>query len=269
MALEEPVELAALRAVLKDCGRLTIAVSGGVDSTTLTAVTYQTLGADAGMVHAVSPAVPQAATERLRARAVRDGWPLEVLEAGEFSDPRYLANPVNRCFFCKTNLYDRISGHVDEGVVIASGTNTDDLGDFRPGLEAARNHQIRHPFVEAGIDKQAVRRIARYLGLDEVAELPASPCLSSRVETGIPINAEHLVFINRAESLIRDRLGVAVVRCRIRHAGVALEMGADDLARLSGGLLDELSALAVENGFPAALVCEPYRQGSAFLRAGN
>ena len=103
------------------------------------------------MLHAVSPAVPPHATARVRAHAERHGWALTVADAGEFDDPRYRANPVDRCYFCKSNLYDRIRS-VTEGTV-ASGTNLDDLGDYRPGLKAAAERGVVHPFVEAGIDK--------------------------------------------------------------------------------------------------------------------
>jgi uncharacterized protein len=102
-----------------------------------------------------------------------------VFDAGEFADPRYRANPANRCFFCKTNLY----GHIvaQPGGTVLSGTNTDDLADWRPGLTAAAQHGVRHPFVEAGIDKPAIRRIAARIGLGDIADLPAAPCLSSRI----------------------------------------------------------------------------------------
>ena len=127
----------------------------------------------------------------------RFGWRLTEVDAGEFADPAYRANPVNRCYFCKTNLYDRIA-HVTEGP-IASGANLDDLGDYRPGLIAAAEHRVRHPFVEAGMDKAAVRALARDFDLADISELPAQPCLSSRVETGIAISASDLAFVARME----------------------------------------------------------------------
>ena len=114
------------------------------------------------MLHAVSPAVPPHATARVRAHAGLEGWNLAVADAGEFADPRYRANPVDRCFFCKSNLYDRIRSVTQ--ATVASGTNLDDLGDFRPGLKAASQRGVVHPFVEAGIDKAAVREIARLGG---------------------------------------------------------------------------------------------------------
>ena len=128
------------------------------------------------VVHALSPAVPE---ERDVPRAANTppavGWHLTEVDAGEFADPDYRANPVNRCYFCKSNLYARIA-HVTEGP-IASGANLDDLGDYRPGLIAAAEHRVRHPFVEAGMAKAAVRALARGFELADIAELPAQPCL--------------------------------------------------------------------------------------------
>ena len=163
-----------LSRTLRDAGHVAVAVSGGVDSMTLAFLAHHALGRDALMVHAVSPAVPAEATERVHRYVAREGWTLRVIDAGEFDDPDYLANPVNRCFFCKKNLYGAIATVTDRPIV--SGTNTDDLGDYRPGLEAARERRVRHPYVEAGIDKDGVRAIAAARGLDDLAELPAAPC---------------------------------------------------------------------------------------------
>ena len=203
---------------------------------TLAALSHRVLGSDhALMVHAVSPAVPAEATDRVRAQAQRDGWTLRVIDAGEFADPRYRANPVNRCFFCKTNLYGAVA--TVTGRQIVSGANTSDLGEYRPGLDAARDHAVRHPYVEAGFDKAAVRALARDLGLgEEIAELPAAPCLSSRVETGISIAPETLDFIHAVERLVGSSLGAEAgrgraVRCRVRGSGIVVEL---DFVELSG-----------------------------------
>ena len=139
------------------------------------------------MFHAVSPAVPEEATERVKRLAATQGWRLRIVDAREFADENYLANPVDRCFFCKTNLYGCIARHIDAQIL--SGANLDDLREYRPGLEAAKRHSVRHPYLEAEIDKRAVRSLARELGLGALSELPAAPCLSSRVETGIAIRA--------------------------------------------------------------------------------
>ena len=218
----------ALTARLAHHQHLAIAVSGGVDSMTLAAFAHRLqmagIMASVEMIHAVSPAVPPAATERVRARAARDGWRLTVTGTGEFDDVRYRDNPVDRCYFCKTNLYDRIRS-LTAGA-IASGANLDDLGDYRPGLLAASERAVVHPYVEAGMDKAAVRRLARQLGLDEVAELPAQPCLASRVETGIAIDPTDLAFIDLVESRLATLAPAGTaLRCRVTHAGIAIEVG--------------------------------------------
>jgi len=211
---------AALSTVLSGLDRTAIAVSGGVDSMTLATVAHQVLGDRSEMFHAVSPAVPAEATHRVEGMAREQGWRLRVFDAGEFTDVNYRANPVNRCFFCKINLYGAIRGQTEAQIL--SGTNLDDLGEYRPGLDAAREHGVRHPYVETGIDKLGVRALARELGLHEVSDLPAAPCLSSRVETGIPIRTPTLRLIHQAERLVSGLLSPRTVRCRIRASGVVI-----------------------------------------------
>lgn len=260
--------------VLEAMGPVTVAVSGGVDSMTLAALAHARSPAGARMAHAVSPAVPATATARVRRRAHADGWALAIVEAGEFGDADYLANPSNRCYFCKTNLYRAIRAIVGEHgeTVVVSGANTDDLGDYRPGLEAAREWRVRHPWVEAGVDKAGVRRLARRLGLAEVADLPSSPCLSSRVETGIAIEGDVLGAVDAAERYVRRRLGARTVRCRVRADGVAVELDADALEALAPGerasLAPAVAAMFArarrDGGAPPPVRFEAYRRGSAF-----
>ena len=252
-------DLARLQDILRRIGPADIAVSGGVDSLTLAAAAHAVLGADARMHHAVSPAVPPEATERTKALAATRGWELTLFDAGEFADARYRQNPSDRCFFCKTNLYGTLAARV--AGTILSGTNTDDLSDWRPGLRAAEQHRVRHPFVEAGIDKATVRALAAQLGLGDVADLPASPCLSSRIETGIHVEPELLALVHRAETWVARTLAPRTVRCRVRAAGVVIELDAEALARVSPDMAAALAALA---GRPVSFAA--YRTGSAFLR---
>lgn len=256
---------ADLAARLAHHTHLAIAVSGGVDSMTLAAFAHRQQQSEGTgsveMIHAVSPAVPPAATERVRARAAREGWRLTLTGAGEFDDKRYRDNPVNRCYFCKANLYDRI--RTLTAAVIASGANLDDLGDYRPGLLAASERAVVHPYIEAGMDKASVRALARQLGLDDVADLPAQPCLASRVETDITIDPADLAFVDLVETRLAARAPAGMaVRCRITHAGIAIEAGkeaadAEALADLAGNLCREHGRHLIGIG--------PYRRGAMFV----
>ena len=249
-----------IQAIFQGLGEVAIACSGGVDSMTLTHLAHES-EARVTVFHAVSPAVAHHATTRVRNHAALYGWDLHLVGAGEFDDPDYLRNPLNRCYFCKANLYDRLRAATD--AVICSGTNTDDLGDFRPGLGAAEERAVHHPFVEAGIDKRGVRELARALRLSDLAELPAQPCLASRVETGLPILAPQLALIDKVEQKVAEALGPGDIRCRITHAGVWLELS--DPTRADPILIGEVTAAVALEGERFAGV-RPYHRGSAFLQ---
>jgi uncharacterized protein len=260
-------QAAALESVVRGMQRIAVAVSGGVDSLTLAAFVHRLMPERAQMFHAVSPAVQDEGTRRTHELAAREGWALRVIDAAEFDNQDYLRNPANRCYFCKTSLYGAIRPHTSAQIV--SGTNLDDLGEYRPGLIAAREHGVRHPFVEAGMSKQQVRALARELGLGEVAELPASPCLSSRVETGIAIQPEVLHNIHTVERMVEQALAPRTVRCRVRNAGIVVELDETSLQGLDDAFRTTLMG-RVQDVFagthPGATVrFEPYRTGSAFL----
>ncbi|MCB1971295.1 MAG: hypothetical protein KDG54_12905 [Geminicoccaceae bacterium] len=255
--------LQRLHHVLDSCAPAAIALSGGVDSMTLGFIAHRRLPGRVAMFHAASAAVPQAATERIKAYAARENWSLNVVDAGELTDERYLANPANRCFFCKSNLYGTLASLTADQLL--SGTNLDDLGDWRPGLQAAREHHVRHPFVEAEIDKNGVRALAASLGLDDLAELPAAPCLSSRIETGQRIDPEDLALIDRVETLLRASCAARTVRCRIRHDAMVIELDpADALGATARQQLTNRIRSMMHERKPVRF--ESYRRGSAFLR---
>ena len=263
--------IAALDHVLDSIGPLAVAVSGGVDSMTLAHAAHRRLNGKAIMYHALSPAVPPEASTRVERQAAREGWRLELINAGEYNDPDYLKNPVNRCFFCKNSLYGRIAGLTDKTIV--SGTNLDDLGDYRPGLQAAERYSVRHPYVEAAIDKSTLRAMARVFGLNDIAELPAAPCLSSRIETGIPITATDLNFVHQVERMIETVLQPETVRCRVRRDGVEVQLDPASLARLTSSAGIELRQRIIqacrERGYDDKPVLAAYQRGSAFLRESS
>jgi uncharacterized protein len=171
---------------------------------------------------------------------------------------------VDRCFFCKSNLYAAISGVADGP--IASGTNLDDLMDFRPGLRAAEARGVIHPYVEAGIGKADVYRLAASLGLDDLAALPAQPCLASRIETGIAVEPADLAFIEAIESALSERLpGASAIRCRVTRAGVHVECAPlPDSAVLRADLAAVVAARCAADGRVFAGL-RAYRRGAAFV----
>ena len=246
---------------------LAIAVSGGVDSMVLAHVAKSRARTAITVFHAVSPAVPRLATARVKAHAKQYGWVLRLVNAEELADAEYRSNPANRCFYCKSLLYARIAGLTDAR--IASGTNLDDLGDYRPGLEAAKRHQVLHPFVEAGLRKTDIYAIASQLGLDDLAALPAQPCLASRIETGIHVDESALRFIEQAEIFLASLLPEAGARrCRVTADGVYVEcetlpLGAnrEEIERRMGELCARAGRL-----FAGMRI---YRRGSAFLRVAE
>jgi uncharacterized protein len=262
-------KLSGLVLWLQELDSAAVAVSGGVDSMTLAVIAHRAGRGAATMFHAVSPAVPPEATERVRRYAHNEGWNLQMFDAGEFADADYLRNPIDRCFFCKTHLYRAIADRTT--TTLLSGTNIDDLGDFRPGLGAARTFDARHPYVEVGIDKSTIRAIASGLGLHDLAELPAAPCLASRVETGIAIAPADLTAIDRVERAVRELLNPEVVRCRLRADGIVVELDEATLGALSERRRKEvhdLARIAWTGRGDRPVWLAKYRRGSAFLRAG-
>ncbi len=226
-------KLAAVQRRLSELGSVVVAFSGGVDSALLLKLAVQTLGRDGVLaVTGRSPSLPQAELDGVGALAEALGARHEFIDTDEFSNPSYLANPTDRCYFCKTELYSKLAPlAAGRGYrAVLSGTNADDLEDFRPGLRAAEQQQVYSPLAEAGIGKAEVRKLAAELGLP-IHDKPASPCLASRVPYGQPITPAKLRQIDQAETLLQE-LGFR--ECRVRHHETVarIEVPVDQIPRL-------------------------------------
>jgi uncharacterized protein len=210
-------KISELGSWFKGAGRVVVALSGGVDSTVLAALGHRVLGDDSLAVTAVSPSLSHEELEGVRGFAGQ--YSLNYLEVltDEIDDPDYVKNAPNRCYVCKSHLFERLVPVARErNATVVVGTNLDDLGDFRPGIQAAKDYNVASPFVDCGVDKAMVRSIAHSLGLDAVAEKPASACLASRIPYGVPVTIQRLSAVERLE-LFLHRMGHPEVR--VRHHG--------------------------------------------------
>jgi len=225
------LKFADLKKLVSGYGSLIVAYSGGVDSTFLAAVAHEVLGVNTLSVTSRSPSVAPEELEAAIALARTKGWRHLVVDTNEIEDPRYLANDGRRCFFCKTELYVHLEQvAVAEGITkVANGANTDDLGDYRPGMEAAKNFEVVSPLVEAGMSKKEIRDISKRMDLP-TWDKPAQPCLSSRIPYGTAVSVRALSMIGKSEKGLRD-LGFGVVR--VRHYGqtARVEIPMDDFER--------------------------------------
>ena len=240
-----------------------VAFSGGVDSSLVAALAARALGARALAVTAVSPALAEGELAGARAVAAAAGIRHETVTTDELRREGYRRNGPDRCYHCKTELYETLAGLASERgyAALLSGANADDMGDWRPGLRAASEHGVLHPLLEAGVGKADVRALAERLGVPSARKL-ASPCLASRVPYGTPVDPATLARIDAAERAVR---ALGYRELRVRHHGELgrLELGAGELERaLEPGAHAAVEAAIRSAGYARAEIDrEPFRSG--------
>ena len=255
---------ARLRDILSGYQSVLIAFSGGVDSAYLAIAAAAALGERALAVTADSPSYPET-HRRLALTIARDfGFAHEVIHTAELERPEYRANPANRCYYCKDELYGRLTALARERglAVVVDGNNADDRGDYRPGRQAAREHGVRSPLDDADLTKDDIRELARAAGLASWDE-PASACLSSRIPYGHEVNDATLRQIERAEAAVRE-LGFRIFRVRHHDTTARLEIAKSEMPRalepdINARLVSSLKALGYQY---VSLDLQGYRLGS-------
>ncbi len=270
-------KLEQLRALLRSYRSCLVAYSGGVDSVFLARVAHEELGGRALAAIADSPSLPRRELEEALAIAREFKFPVRVVHTAEFENPSYLANPNNRCYFCKHELFEELAplAKAEGFAVIAYGENASDIGDFRPGAQAAKEFLVRAPLKEVGLTKAEIRELSARLGLP-TADKPQMACLSSRIPYGEPVTPEKLRMIEAAENVLKD-FGFYDVRVRhhelkseIRNpkseacALARIEVGAAELPKfLENGLSVRVAEALKAIGYAHVTVdLQGYRRGS-------
>jgi uncharacterized protein len=251
-----------LQALIRPLESAVVAFSGGVDSSVVAALAARTLGKRAVAVTAVSPALATGELDGARTVAAAVGIAHRTITTDELAREGYRRNDEQRCYHCKSELYDRLLALAGrEGYAsVLSGANADDTGDWRPGLRAAAEHGVRHPLLEAGVGKEEVRTLARELGVPS-AEKPASPCLASRLPYGTEVTPAALAQVDRAEQALKA-LGFRVLR--VRHHGDLgrVELAADELPRALAEAGSVVAAVRAAGYARAEIDERPLRSGS-------